>query len=117
MSISRLVFAACIFSMAAIVLAAVPVTYIFGDSLTDVGNNNFLQYSLAKCNYPWYGIDYGGGQATGRFSNGRTIGDFICISCNSTFSCFCFLFILKLDENLIFTYPFMLSINKKYDAH
>ncbi|KOM47056.1 hypothetical protein LR48_Vigan07g076000 [Vigna angularis] len=63
--------------MAAIALAAAPVTYIFGDSLTDVGNNNFLQYSLAKSNYPWYGIDYSGGQATGRFCNGRTIGDFI----------------------------------------
>ncbi|XP_027941502.1 GDSL esterase/lipase At5g37690 isoform X1 [Vigna unguiculata] len=77
MSMSRLVFAACIISMAAIALAATPVTYIFGDSLTDVGNNNFLQYSLAKSNYPWYGIDYSGGQATGRFCNGRTIGDFI----------------------------------------
>ncbi|OIW02659.1 hypothetical protein TanjilG_29435 [Lupinus angustifolius] len=53
------------------------VTYTFGDSLTDVGNNNFLRYSLAKCDYPWYGIDYNGGQATGRFTNGRTIGDII----------------------------------------
>lgn len=60
--------------------AGAPVTYVFGDSLTDVGNNNYLQYSLAKSNYPWYGVDYSGGQATGRFSNGRTIGDFICIS-------------------------------------
>ncbi|XP_061374661.1 GDSL esterase/lipase At5g37690 [Gastrolobium bilobum] len=77
MSMPRLVFATCIFLLAAIALAAEPVTYVFGDSLTDVGNNNFLQYSLAKCNYPWYGIDYSGGQATGRFSNGRTIGDFI----------------------------------------
>jgi hypothetical protein len=34
---------------------------------------------LAKSNFPWYGIDYSGGQATGRFSNGRTIGDIICI--------------------------------------
>ncbi|KAL5573817.1 hypothetical protein UlMin_023414 [Ulmus minor] len=54
-----------------------PVTYVFGDSLTEVGNNNYLQYSLAKSNYPWYGIDYAGGQATGRFTNGRTIGDII----------------------------------------
>ncbi|XP_021770988.1 GDSL esterase/lipase At5g37690-like [Chenopodium quinoa] len=53
------------------------VTFIFGDSLTEVGNNNYLQYSLAKSNYPWYGIDYEGGQATGRFTNGRTIGDII----------------------------------------
>ncbi|KAK7300684.1 hypothetical protein RJT34_11532 [Clitoria ternatea] len=77
MSMPRLAFAVSIFSLATIALAAQPVTYIFGDSLTDVGNNNFLQYSLAKSNYPWYGIDYSGGQATGRFTNGRTIGDFI----------------------------------------
>lgn len=54
------------------------VTYIFGDSLTEVGNNNFLQYSLAKSNFPYYGVDYPGGQPTGRFTNGRTIGDIIC---------------------------------------
>ncbi|XP_030506852.2 GDSL esterase/lipase At5g37690 [Cannabis sativa] len=58
-------------------LAATPVTFVFGDSLTEVGNNNFLQYSLAKSNYPWYGVDYPGGQPTGRFTNGRTIGDII----------------------------------------
>ncbi|CAN6478679.1 unnamed protein product [Victoria cruziana] len=51
------------------------VQYIFGDSLTEVGNNNYLA-SLAKANYPWYGIDYPGG-ITGRFTNGRTIGDII----------------------------------------
>ncbi|KAK4776865.1 hypothetical protein SAY86_005553 [Trapa natans] len=56
--------------------AAKPVTFVFGDSLTEVGNNNYLQ-SLAKANYPYYGIDYEGGRATGRFTNGRTIGDII----------------------------------------
>ncbi|KAL6225931.1 hypothetical protein ACLB2K_004779 [Fragaria x ananassa] len=65
-------------SMAAMAAsAASPTTFVFSDSLTDVGNNNFLQYSLAKSNYPWYGIDYEGGQATGRFTNGRTVGDII----------------------------------------
>lgn len=54
------------------------VTFVFGDSLTEVGNNNYLQYSLAKSNYPWYGIDFLGGKSTGRFTNGRTIGDIIC---------------------------------------
>ncbi|KAH7655957.1 GDSL lipase/esterase protein [Dioscorea alata] len=54
-----------------------PVTFVFGDSLTDVGNNNYLPYSLAKSNYLWYGIDYEGGKPTGRFTNGRTIGDII----------------------------------------
>ncbi|AED94220.1 GDSL-motif lipase/hydrolase-like protein [Arabidopsis thaliana] len=53
------------------------VTYIFGDSLTEVGNNNFLQYSLARADFPYYGVDFSGGKATGRFTNGRTIGDII----------------------------------------
>ncbi|KAJ4706877.1 GDSL esterase/lipase family [Melia azedarach] len=53
------------------------VTFVFGDSLTEVGNNNHLQYSLARSDYPWYGIDFSGRQATGRFTNGRTIGDII----------------------------------------
>ncbi|KAK4417074.1 GDSL esterase/lipase [Sesamum alatum] len=53
------------------------VTFIFGDSLTEVGNNNYLQLSLAKSNYPHYGIDFTDGKATGRFTNGRTIGDII----------------------------------------
>lgn len=63
--------------MGVAVLAEDLVTFVFGDSLTEVGNNNYLQYSLAKSNYPWYGIDFEGGSATGRFTNGRTIGDVI----------------------------------------
>lgn len=59
------------------VAETVPATFIFGDSLADVGNNNYLQYALAKANFPWYGVDYQGGVATGRFTNGRTIGDII----------------------------------------
>lgn len=54
-----------------------PVTYVFGDSMSDVGNNNYFPLSLAKSNYPWYGIDYPNGEATGRFTNGRTIGDYM----------------------------------------
>ncbi|AQK55126.1 GDSL esterase/lipase [Zea mays] len=54
-----------------------PVTYVFGDSMSDVGNNNYFPTSLAKSNYPWYGIDYPGREATGRFTNGKTIGDYM----------------------------------------
>ncbi|XP_074574619.1 GDSL esterase/lipase At5g37690-like [Curcuma longa] len=54
-----------------------PVLYVFGDSLSDVGNNNYLTFSLAKSDYPWYGIDYNSGIPTGRFTNGRTTGDII----------------------------------------
>lgn len=72
-----------VLAMAAILVATESaqeslLTFVFGDSLTEVGNNNFLQLSLAKSNYPWYGVDYEGGRATGRFTNGRTIGDIIC---------------------------------------
>lgn len=49
----------------------------FGDSLIDVGNNNYLTYCLAKADFPWYGMDYQGGIATGRFTNGRTIIDIV----------------------------------------
>lgn len=53
----------------------VPCYFIFGDSLVDNGNNNQLQ-SLARANYPPYGIDFQGGP-TGRFSNGKTAVDVI----------------------------------------
>ncbi|XP_030521815.1 GDSL esterase/lipase At1g74460-like [Rhodamnia argentea] len=53
------------------------VQFIFGDSLSDVGNNNRMSRSLAKANLPWYGIDFGNGLPNGRFSNGRTVADFI----------------------------------------
>ncbi|KAK9115159.1 hypothetical protein Syun_021956 [Stephania yunnanensis] len=52
-------------SIAAMGSASSLVTFVFGDSLTDVGNNNFLQYSLAKSNYAWYGIDFDARQAQG----------------------------------------------------
>lgn len=55
----------------------IPASFIFGDSLTDTGNNNHLTYGLAKSNYLWYGIDFPSGVPTGRFSNGRTINDII----------------------------------------
>ncbi|XP_074310163.1 GDSL esterase/lipase At1g29670-like [Silene latifolia] len=55
--------------------AQVPCLFIFGDSLSDSGNNNPL-LSWAKCNYLPYGIDFPGG-ATGRFCNGRTTIDLV----------------------------------------
>ncbi|XP_028763976.1 GDSL esterase/lipase At4g18970-like [Neltuma alba] len=52
-----------------------PCMYIFGDSLSEHGNNNLLP-TLAKYNYPPYGIDFPFG-ATGRATNGRTVVDVI----------------------------------------
>uniref|UniRef100_A0A7N0VGQ9 GDSL esterase/lipase n=1 Tax=Kalanchoe fedtschenkoi TaxID=63787 RepID=A0A7N0VGQ9_KALFE len=52
-----------------------PALYVFGDSLFDSGNNNLLP-TLARANYLPYGVDFFEGP-TGRFSNGRTVADFI----------------------------------------
>ncbi|XP_031475172.1 GDSL esterase/lipase At1g74460 [Nymphaea colorata] len=54
-----------------------PVQFIFGDSLSDVGNNNYLTKGIARAALPWYGIDIGMGLPNGRFTNGRTIADII----------------------------------------
>ncbi|XWS70963.1 hypothetical protein CRYUN_Cryun03dG0096000 [Craigia yunnanensis] len=53
----------------------VPCYFIFGDSLSDNGNNNNLA-TTAKVNYSPYGIDFPKGP-TGRFTNGRTMQDII----------------------------------------
>ncbi|XVE98811.1 hypothetical protein REPUB_Repub03eG0140900 [Reevesia pubescens] len=53
----------------------VPCYFIFGDSLSDNGNNNKLA-TTAKVNYSPYGIDFPKGP-TGRFTNGRTMQDII----------------------------------------
>lgn len=49
--------------------------FVFGDSLVDNGNNNFLN-SIAKSNYYPYGIDSNRGP-TGKFSNGETFVDYL----------------------------------------
>ncbi|KAL6838564.1 hypothetical protein ACP4OV_031620 [Aristida adscensionis] len=51
----------------------VPCYFVFGDSLVDSGNNNVI-VSIARADYPPYGIDFAGGP-TGRFSNGLTTVD------------------------------------------
>ncbi|PKI53562.1 hypothetical protein CRG98_026012 [Punica granatum] len=53
----------------------VPCYFIFGDSLADNGNNNY-RLTLAKSNYPPYGVDFPEGP-TGRFTNDRLIVDII----------------------------------------
>ncbi|KDP21167.1 hypothetical protein JCGZ_21638 [Jatropha curcas] len=53
----------------------VPCFFIFGDSLSDSGNNNDLE-TAARANYKPYGIDYPDGP-TGRFTNGKTIMDVV----------------------------------------
>lgn len=50
--------------------------FVFGDSLVDNGNNNYL-VTTARADAPPYGIDYPTHTPTGRFSNGLNIPDFI----------------------------------------
>jgi hypothetical protein len=53
-----------------------PASFVFGDSLADPGNNNYIT-TLSKANTPPNGIDFPGGKATGRYCNGRTTVDIV----------------------------------------
>jgi hypothetical protein len=54
------------------------ISFLFGDSLVDAGNNDYL-FTISKANRPPYGIDFlpSGRRPTGRYTNGRTISDII----------------------------------------
>ncbi|KAI6682600.1 hypothetical protein NL676_036481 [Syzygium grande] len=65
----------------------VPCYFIFGNSLSDNGNNNDLE-TQAKANYPPYGIDFPEG-VIGRFTNGRTAVDIVVISTFGTNGSLC----------------------------
>ncbi|KAL6968094.1 hypothetical protein U1Q18_033897 [Sarracenia purpurea var. burkii] len=56
--------------------AAARAFLVFGDSLVDNGNNNYLA-TEARADSPPYGIDYPTHRPTGRFSNGLNIPDII----------------------------------------
>lgn len=56
--------------------AAPRAFFVFGDSLVDNGNNNYL-LTTARADAPPYGIDFPSHRATGRFSNGLNIPDII----------------------------------------
>ena len=49
--------------------------FVFGSSLVDNGNNNFLD-TKAKADYLPYGIDFPNG-ASGRFTNGKNVVDLL----------------------------------------
>ena len=52
--------------------------FIFGDSLVDTGNNNYIT-TLARADIWYNGIDFANGFPTGRFCNGRTAPDYLCM--------------------------------------
>uniref|UniRef100_A0A0E0KFT8 GDSL esterase/lipase n=1 Tax=Oryza punctata TaxID=4537 RepID=A0A0E0KFT8_ORYPU len=64
---------------------AVKALYVLGDSQADVGNNNYLPQSVLKANFPHNGVDYPGGKATGRFSNGYNFVDLLGENCDLVF--------------------------------
>ncbi|KAM3308470.1 GDSL esterase/lipase [Capsicum chacoense] len=58
--------------------AKVQGMFVFGSSLVDNGNNNFLVNSLAKANYLPYGVDFPLLGPSGRFTNGKNVIDLLC---------------------------------------
>ena len=79
----------------------VPAIYVFGDSLADVGNNNYLPNAAmtSKANFPHNGIDFPGGIPTGRFSNGYNGIDYLCM---------CSPLIIETNFNMINLFPWQL---------
>lgn len=78
---SVLVFGYCVIISLVVALGSVSAQptrafFIFGDSLVDSGNNDFLA-TTARADAPPYGIDYPTHRPTGRFSNGLNIPDII----------------------------------------
>lgn len=63
-----------------IVAEAARAFFVFGDSLVDSGNNNYL-VTTARADSPPYGIDFPSRRPTGRFSNGLNIPDLISYVC------------------------------------
>ncbi|KAH6763074.1 GDSL-motif lipase/hydrolase 6 [Perilla frutescens var. hirtella] len=55
----------------------VPAIFIFGDSIFDAGNNHYNKNSTIQADFPPYGSSFFH-HPTGRFTNGRTVADFIC---------------------------------------
>ncbi|KAG5056230.1 hypothetical protein JHK85_008740 [Glycine max] len=78
---SVLVFGYCLVISLVVALGSVSAQptrafFVFGDSLVDSGNNDFL-VTTARADAPPYGIDYPTHRPTGRFSNGLNIPDLI----------------------------------------
>ncbi|KAL1568403.1 GDSL esterase/lipase 6 [Salvia divinorum] len=54
----------------------IPAVFIFGDSIFDAGNNHYIPNCTVQADFPPYGSSFFG-HPTGRFTNGRTVADFI----------------------------------------
>ncbi|CAL5048029.1 unnamed protein product [Urochloa decumbens] len=63
-----------------------PAMYVFGSSILDVGNNNYLPgAAVGRANRRFNGIDFPASIPTGRFSNGYNIADYV--AKNMGFAC------------------------------
>lgn len=69
--------------------------FVFGDSLVDNGNNNYLA-TTARADSPPYGVDYPTHSPTGRFSNGLNLPDLI-----SEFQSSYFFFLICISFDII----------------
>ncbi|CAA6666174.1 unnamed protein product [Spirodela intermedia] len=56
--------------------ALVPAIISFGDSSTDVGNNNYIPAAAFKADFPPYGRNFTTHKPTGRFCDGKLVTDF-----------------------------------------
>lgn len=77
--------------------------FVFGDSLVDNGNNNYLATTARADSYP-YGIDFPTHRPTGRFSNGLNIPDYISWVHFISFLSLRFLFFFFFQFNLLFIF-------------
>ncbi|XP_068343170.1 GDSL esterase/lipase At5g55050-like [Pyrus communis] len=76
LSLWLVVFLGCI-GLLACSQPTTPAIYVFGDSTVDVGTNNYLPNAQARADHLFYGIDFPHSRATGRFSNGFNIVDYL----------------------------------------
>lgn len=67
---------ACSFIAVSVSVSGSSCIFIFGDSLVDTGNNNYIT-TLARADIWYNGIDFANGFPTGRFCNGRTAPDYL----------------------------------------
>ncbi|KAJ9185756.1 hypothetical protein P3X46_005350 [Hevea brasiliensis] len=75
-SITKIVFFLLAVAAGVVLQSEARAFFVFGDSLVDSGNNNYLA-TTARADSPPYGIDYPTHRPTGRFSNGLNIPDII----------------------------------------
>lgn len=75
--------------------------FTFGDSIFDAGNNHFNKNCTAQADFPPYGSSFFH-RSTGRFTNGRTVVDFICEFLTHIHELGCFLMEYNFGPSILF---------------